>query len=122
MNIDELIQLIVTTADESKGESIEWIDVQNGNFPVQKIVLITAMNNVHLRAMAETISLKAREEIRAAGDAAEMLEPIISGKSESGWIVLDFATLAVHILTLELRNYYELDSFFEKQGVVYHHQ
>lgn len=121
-NIDKFVQMIVKSADESKAESITWIDIRNENFPVRKVVMITALNSVHLRAVAESLYVETKEQIRAAGDEAELLEPFVSGTSDSGWIVLDFGSLAVHVITQELRRYYELDAFFEKQGVVYHHE
>ena len=36
------------------------------------------------------------------------------GDSESGWILLDYLGVVVHLFSRELRDYYSLDSVYEK--------
>jgi ribosome-associated protein len=36
------------------------------------------------------------------------------GKTESGWILLDFGDIIVHVFSAAERDYYQLDKFWEK--------
>jgi len=36
------------------------------------------------------------------------------GNSDSGWVLLDYAGLVIHIFSRELRDYYRLENVYEK--------
>lgn len=120
MKQNQFIQKLISIADAAKGESICWVDFRDGNFPVLSALLVTAMNHIHLRTIAEGMAQKTKELARQYPN--DIAEPVISGDTKSGWVVVDFGSLAVHIMTEELRSYYKMDSFFEKHGIVFHHE
>jgi len=40
------------------------------------------------------------------------------GKSDSGWIVLDYGDVVVHLFSPEQRNYYDLEGLWSEGNVV----
>lgn len=44
--------------------------------------------------------------------------PTIEGNGQTGWIILDYGYVVVHLLSAELREYYKLDSLWENAKVV----
>lgn len=43
---------------------------------------------------------------------------VSEGKPESGWIVLDFGQVVVHLLSPEMRAYYDLEELYKKARTV----
>ena len=68
--------------------------------------------------MLRSLSEAADEQIKAASG----LSPLIEGKPESGWMVLDYGSVVAHIMSTETREYYELEELWKKGKVVLHLQ
>ena len=46
------------------------------------------------------------------------LNPIIESSGQSGWIVMDYRYVVVHLLSPEMREYYDLEGLWHKAKVV----
>jgi len=46
------------------------------------------------------------------------LIPVIESSGQSGWIVLDYGYVVVHLLSPEMREYYDLEGLWHKAKVV----
>lgn len=74
------------------------------------LVLCNAESTPQFRALLDEIS----EQARAAG--ARPLH--IEGQPSSGWVLLDFGSVVVHIFTPDLRDYYDLEGLWSSARLV----
>jgi ribosome-associated protein len=72
-------------------------------------IVCTASSSRMLNALADGIIEKTREKYRK--------KTRIEGKAETGWLVLDYGDIVVHLFDEELRQYYRLEDLW-KEGKV----
>jgi len=46
------------------------------------------------------------------------LNPVVESSGQSGWIVMDYGYVVVHLLSPELREYYDLEGLWNKARIV----
>jgi ribosome-associated protein len=46
------------------------------------------------------------------------LNPAIESSGQSGWIVMDYGYVVVHLLSPEMRDYYDLEGLWQNARVV----
>ncbi len=56
--------------------------------------------------------------VRDAIKAETGLNPIVESSGQSGWIVMDYGYVVVHLLSPEKREYYDLEGLWNKAKVV----
>jgi ribosome-associated protein len=102
---DEAVTLAVTAsdaADDRKATDLAILEVADILAVVDLFLLATATSDRQIRAVADRIEERLREEhdrkpLRREGDAA------------SGWVLLDYGDLVCHVFGEEQRSYYALD-------------
>ena len=92
-------------ADEKKAENVVTIPIAGKSSLADYLVIATATSMPHLTALASHVERSVRETYRLRIHASD-------GNSESGWVVLDFVTVIVHLLLPELRTRYGLESLW----------
>lgn len=65
--------------------------------------------------MADNVALDAKND-------AQVPLMGIEGEPSSGWVLLDFGDLVVHLFSPEKRNYYRLEDIWDQARVVMHVQ
>jgi ribosome-associated protein len=73
-------------------------------------VIASAVNPRHMRALVETLS----KELRQDGIRSGRQE----GAEESGWVLLDFGAIIVHLFLPELREHYALEELWRSATTV----
>ena len=73
-------------------------------------MILTATSERQLEAI--------REEIYKSLKTADAIPLHIEGTSDSGWILIDYGGLIVHILSKEKRDYYKLDELWNSATTV----
>lgn len=73
-------------------------------------VLCNAGSTPQVRAIQEEIGAQ------AAKAGARCLH--VEGEPESGWVLLDYGSIVVHIFDPELRTYYDLEGLWSKARLV----
>ena len=68
-------------------------------------------NERQLRAMATSIAQDAKQKAKAIASAVE-------GTSESGWLLVDFGDLLVHLFSPDKRHFYDLEGLWDEAHVV----
>jgi ribosome-associated protein len=66
-----------------------------------------------LRALAESIRQDAKEK-------ATVLAGGMEGLPQTGWVLIDFGDLIVHVFSPEKRSYYDLEDLWSEAHVVLH--
>ena len=58
------IDLIINEVNEKKGEDVLFVDIEKGIHPVtDNIVVVSALNKIHLNALINLISILPRDEL-----------------------------------------------------------
>jgi ribosome-associated protein len=107
----ELARDIVDVLDEHKGEDILLLDLHGICSFADYFVLCTGASERTLRALAEEVLRRMKRGRRLVARGRE-------GQAESGWILLDFGDVIVHLFSQDLRRYYRLEDVWRTGRVV----
>lgn len=96
----EILKTAVRALDGKKAIDLKVIEIQNVTVIADYFVLATATSSPHVRALAEEVEEKLSEEGVEPGH--------IEGKT-TGWILLDYGDVIVHIMDAKNREFYALE-------------
>lgn len=102
---DEAVTLAVTAADaadDRKATDLSILEVADILSVVDLFVLATATSDRQVRAVADRIEERLREDLDRRPLRRE-------GEPASGWVLLDYGDVVCHVLADEQRDYYALD-------------
>ncbi len=100
MKSEEILKTAAKALDTKKAENLTAMRVEDLTALTEYFLIATATSNTHVRALTDEVE----ETLEEAGEKPHHIE----GKS-SGWIVLDYRSVIVHIFTPEMREFYDLD-------------
>lgn len=98
------LTLAVTTLQERLAEDLQILCVREVSTVTDYFVLATGTSTPHLNALTE--------ELDSARKNARLKMRRKGGRSVSGWEVLDFGDVMVHVMTPELREFYALEQLW----------
>ena len=102
MNPKELALRIADILDEKKGENILVLDVAHLTSVTDYFVICSARNTIQVGTMAEDIEEKLLKEEDLEARRKE-------GYRDSRWVVLDHASVIVHVFHEQEREYYNIE-------------
>ena len=94
MEVKQKAALIYNAIEDKKGSRISVLDISGISVMADYFVIADAENNNQLQAIADNVE----EQMMKNGNHCR-----IEGKSESGWVLLDFGDIIVHIFNKEDR-------------------
>ena len=103
MSLD-IVKKIVKALDDKKGNDIQVIKIEELTIVADYFVICTANSNTHVRALADEVEY----QLEKAGIKADHIE----GRA-TGWVLLEYKGVVVHIFLEESRNYYNLERLWE---------
>lgn len=106
----ELAHVIVDAISERLGSNIVVLDMEEVSLLADYFVLCDAESTPQFRAILDEIEGQAR----AAGSRRLHVE----GTADSGWVLVDFGSVVVHIFDPELREYYNLEDLWKQARLV----
>ena len=108
----QLAKAAVDTASDKKAADIILLDIRDVTTIADYFVICSGNNPRQIQAIAEAID----EQLGKQG--ANLLHR--EGVAETGWVLLDFGDVIVHIFGAREREYYRLERFWnEAKTVVY---
>jgi ribosome-associated protein len=106
---DEAVTKIVDLLTERQAEDVVLLDIRDIASFTDYFVIATAQNQRHLRALVDSINTDlARVGIKTSH---------IEGNDDSGWVLVDFGDVILHIFTPEERAFYKLEALWTRSGV-----
>ena len=91
--------------DDKKAKDIKLIKIDKVSFISEWILIAEGLSDVQVRSITTSVESELREKAK--------LEPIRKeGVSEAKWALLDYGDLIVNIFQPEIRNFYDLESFW----------
>lgn len=92
------------------GQDIRLLDVRDVTPMTDYTLIVTGTSTPHLRAIFEDIQVQLKKEGLFAYRK--------SHEQGSGWLVLDYVDVVIHIFSQEMRDYYSLESLWEDAPLV----
>lgn len=96
----EIYKEIVKILDSKKGEDIKVIKTEGHTIISDYFVVCNGTSNTHVKALAD--------EVEYEMDKKGITPAHIEGRA-TGWILLDYGEVLVHIFTKESREFYNLE-------------
>lgn len=102
---EEIVAVCVEIADSHKAENI--VNLKVGEFTViaDYFVLCTGNSVPHINAIADSIP----REMRKRTGYHELR---ITGSAESKWVIVDFGSVIVHVMSPETRDLYQIENLW----------
>ncbi len=106
----ELARQVVDVCEERLGEDILLLDIREVSPFADYFVICSGNSERQLRALSDSVREFTKTELG-------VLPHHIEGEPFSGWVLLDYLDVIVHLFSPELRAYYDLESLW-KEGKV----
>lgn len=101
---------IVELAEDKQADEIVLLDIRKLSTIADYFVICSGDNDRQLRAIYEHIDETIKGEFGA--------DPRIEGTTDTGWIILDYGDIVVHIFSSDQREYYRLERLWSKAAPV----
>ena len=76
------------------------------------IIVCSANSTTHLNAIKSNVSKVVKDELKLLPRSTE-------GQAESGWVVLDYNDIVIHVFHQECRGDYRFDEIFSECDCIY---
>lgn len=107
---DELAREIVDLISDKKGVDIMMLDTRTVSSIADYFVIATGESERQLKAVGDEIQKQMKKH--------KILPLGVEGKPDSGWILLDYGSVIVHLFSSALRDFYQLEQLWDKAPVV----
>ena len=107
----ELARHIVEVIADQKGEDVLLLDIQEISILADYFVI----GGVTSTRQAKTVI----EDIKQGTKGTFDVRPLhIEGEADTGWVLMDYGSVVVHLFTPEMRAYYDLEGLWLNARVV----
>ena len=103
MESPNIVNIAANALNNKKAKQLKALKIDNLTTLADYFVIATATSSTHVRALADEVEEKLEEQ----GVSVHHIE----GRS-TGWIVLDYMSVIVHIFTPDQREFYNLDNMW----------
>jgi len=106
----ELARKIVNAIADKKGSDIILLDLRSISLLADYFVICSGESERQVKAIAGEVAEKIKEE---------GIRPLhIEGESSSGWLLVDYGSVIVHVFAPVMRGYYQLGKLWSDATVV----
>lgn len=103
MKTENILKVAANALNNKKARNLKVLKIYDLTTLADYFVIATATSSTHVRALADEVEEKLKEQ---------SVEPHhIEGKS-TGWIVLDYTSVIIHVFTPDQREFYNLDNMW----------
>lgn len=106
----ELAKKIQAILDDKKARDIKLLRIDKQTIIADYFVIAGGTSSTHIRALSDEVDYKlSQEDIKATR---------IEGVDNTGWILMDYSSVIVHIFNSESRDYYKLEKLWGEGEIV----
>ncbi len=109
MTSENILKIAAKALDDKKGENISVLKIEEISSLAEYFLIATATSSTHVRALTDETEQKLKE--------AGVLPHHTEGRS-TGWNILDYGSVIVHIFTPHDREYYDLDRMWADAEII----
>ncbi len=110
----ELARRVVEAAGEKQASDIVLLDTSKVTTFADYFVICSAESERQIDAIVEDID----QTLSQLGVQPHHTE----GNADSGWVLMDYSSVVVHVFSIEQRGYYKLDELWSKASTLVHVQ
>lgn len=110
LEANELAHAVVDVIAGKKASNVLLLDMRGVTLLTDYFVLCDGSSTRQIGAIADGLL----EELRKAGSQSALVE----GTPESGWMLVDFGSVIVHIFSPQQRAYYQLEELWKNATIV----
>ena len=100
----EVARMVVDVASEKQAEDIVMLDIRQMTTFADYFVIMSTNSRRQLEALREDLV----KSLKASGVSLHHRE----GTAESGWVLLDYSNVIIHLFGAAERDYYRLDQLW----------
>lgn len=101
---------VARAALEKKAENIIILDVEKRLIITDYFIICSGLNVIQVRSICEFI----QESLEKEG-----YRPVrVEGDGQSGWVLLDYLDVVVHVFSAEQRDYYQLERLWKDSSII----
>jgi ribosome-associated protein len=97
--------------EDKKAEDIVLLDLGPDSVIADYFIVCTGTGDRQLKALTEHVRDAVKEK-------AQELPFAVEGEAASGWVLMDYGDVIVHIFTEDERRYYDLEGFWKQANVL----
>lgn len=107
----QLARMIVEILEEKKGEDILLLDLVGVCSFTDYFVICTGSSDRSIKALSDEVlkAIKKKQSAQAQG---------IEGDAASGWVLIDFGDVILHLFSKSIRRYYQLEDLWREGRVI----
>jgi len=110
-NTIDLARRLVDAIEDKKGENIVLMDIHAQSTFADYFIICSGASERQLKAILDAILETARKHFNLSPRHVE-------GKPNTGWILVDFDNLVVHIFSPSQRRYYNLEGLWKESPIL----
>ncbi len=96
---------------DKKAEDIILLDIRDQTLITDYFIICSGTSERQLKALVENVT----EELKKKhGISARYVE----GDTNTGWVLIDYSDIIIHIFTPEVRDHYDLEGFWHEAAVL----
>ena len=103
MDAQNILNIAANALNNKKAKQLKALKIDDLTTLADYFVIATATSSTHVRALADEVEEKLKEQ---------SVEPHHREGKTTGWIVLDYVSVIVHVFTPTEREFYNLDSMW----------
>ncbi|MBN1217737.1 MAG: ribosome silencing factor [Anaerolineae bacterium] len=110
MEANELVHKVVDIIEGKKATNIIGLDMRNVTLLADYYVLCDGSSPRQIRAITDELL----EKLKFEGTRLAVIE----GTPESGWTLIDFGSVIVHVFSPQQRAYYQLEELWQDAPIM----
>lgn len=108
--ITDFAHRLVELAEDKQASEIILLDIQKVSTIADYFIICSGDNDRQIQAIVDHIDEKINQEFKLNGNR--------EGEPQTGWMILDYGAVVVHVFRNDQRDYYRLDQLWNKAAPV----
>ena len=108
MQVEDILKIVQDTLDDRKGQYITTLDVRGKTSFTDYMVLVTGTSERHISSLCDHVAVKLKEN--------NIIPLGMEGQNSSDWVLLDVGDVIVHAMTVQAREFYQLEKLWSVDG------